>query len=478
MITTAQNLERIISARDVLRTIAVNFGIALSDAQLAELAEAFGTIINRGTVNVQIKAGESYSILRGYYPGGIVKAISDGNNYNLQAKGPITPTREQQSITSDNGYYGLSSVLIGAIPSNYNDTSSVNVAAAEVLANKLFVTAAGVVTAGTMPNNGAVQGVIKLKNETYYVPIGFHNGSGAVVIDPTEMAKLIELNIRDGVTILGVKGTMKAFEDLTAVLELQDALITELENTVKEKAAGGAALPNIQPITITENGTYTAPESVGGYSPVMVNVPEKTPVLQELNVTENGIYPVPESMDGYGTVTVNVQTTGDVSEQEKELIERTVVNYSNNQVTTIGNYAFYGCSKLQSVSCPNATSVKGNGLMNCSSLTSVNLPMVTQLANYAFQGCSSLEKLDLPALTSMQGAVFSGNTSLVALILRSSKRCNLGNKNVFTNTPIANGTGYIYVPSTLVDTYKTATNWSTYADQIRAIEDYPEITGG
>lgn len=173
-----------------------------------------------------------------------------------------------------------------------------------------------------------------------------------------------------------------------------------------------------------------------------------------------------------------VTATGGAAEQENKLIERTIANYYNDQLTTIGTYAFYACSNLQSVSCPKATSVKGNGFMNCSALTSVNLPMVTQLANYAFQGCSSLEKLDLPALTSMQGAVFSGNTSLVALILRSSKRCNLGNKNVFTNTPIANGTGYIYVPSTLVDTYKTATNWSTYADQIRAIEDYPEITGG
>jgi hypothetical protein len=50
--------------------------------------------------------------------------------------------------------------------------------------------------------------------------------------------------------------------------------------------------------------------------------------------------------------------------------------------------------------------------------------------------------------------------------------------NIFASTPIASGTGYIYVPAALVDSYKGATNWSTYAAQIRAIEDYPEITGG
>jgi hypothetical protein len=43
---------------------------------------------------------------------------------------------------------------------------------------------------------------------------------------------------------------------------------------------------------------------------------------------------------------------------------------------------------------------------------------------------------------------------------------------------IEDGTGYIYVPSALVETYKTASNWVTYAAQIRAIEDYPEITEG
>jgi hypothetical protein len=54
----------------------------------------------------------------------------------------------------------------------------------------------------------------------------------------------------------------------------------------------------------------------------------------------------------------------------------------------------------------------------------------------------------------------------------------LASPNAFNNTPIKSGTGYIYVPATLIDSYKSATNWSTYAAQFRAIEDYPEICGG
>ena len=54
----------------------------------------------------------------------------------------------------------------------------------------------------------------------------------------------------------------------------------------------------------------------------------------------------------------------------------------------------------------------------------------------------------------------------------------LGGKGAFNMSPIASGTGYIYVPAALVDSYKAASNWSTYANQIRAIEDYPDICGG
>jgi hypothetical protein len=66
----------------------------------------------------------------------------------------------------------------------------------------------------------------------------------------------------------------------------------------------------------------------------------------------------------------------------------------------------------------------------------------------------------------------------VTLIIRSPNVATLENTNVFNSTPIKSGTGYIYVPRSRVDSYKAASNWSTYAAQIRAIEDYPDITGG
>ena len=66
----------------------------------------------------------------------------------------------------------------------------------------------------------------------------------------------------------------------------------------------------------------------------------------------------------------------------------------------------------------------------------------------------------------------------MALVLPGETVCAVSSVTILSNTPIASGTGYIYVPSVLIEQYKVATNWVVYAAQIRAIEDYPEITGG
>lgn len=91
------------------------------------------------------------------------------------------------------------------------NTQDATASAAEILAGKT-AGVRGVMVTGTMKNNGAVAGKIATKDGKYTVPPGYHDGSGAVEIDETEKAKLIPANIRDGVTILGVEGTMSSTE--------------------------------------------------------------------------------------------------------------------------------------------------------------------------------------------------------------------------------------------------------------------------
>ena len=182
--STQTEITRLQTARNKLRTWLVGLGLAASTDKLDALTDKAAAIKNNGAVDANVKEGESYTIPAGYHNGsGTVKGVSGGGNYNLQAKS-VTPTKEQQSITPDQGYYGLSGVTVGAIPENFQDVSATTAAPADVLANKVFIDADGVTQAGTMPDNGAVSKVLDATagNQEYTVPAGKHSGKGKVSI--------------------------------------------------------------------------------------------------------------------------------------------------------------------------------------------------------------------------------------------------------------------------------------------------------
>ena len=110
-----------------------------------------------------------------------------------------------------------------------SDTSSDTATAAEVLKGKT-AHAKGKLVTGTMPNNGAVAGTISTVAGAYTVPQGYHDGSGKVTISATEQAKLIANNIRQGITVLGVTGTMSSTEGLKA--QAKTATPTTAQQTI------------------------------------------------------------------------------------------------------------------------------------------------------------------------------------------------------------------------------------------------------
>lgn len=95
------------------------------------------------------------------------------------------------------------------------DTSDATAVAAEILSGKTAYKNGSKLT-GTMPNRGAQTGTISTVTGTVTIQQGYHDGSGSVEIDSTEQAKLIAANIREGITILGVTGTMSGSEDMSA----------------------------------------------------------------------------------------------------------------------------------------------------------------------------------------------------------------------------------------------------------------------
>ena len=175
--TISDEILRITTDRNTIRTKLVSMGLATSTDNLDDLASAVSNITDQGAVEATIREGETYTIPAGYHNGsGTVVGIPGGGNYDLQAK-TVTPTKSQQSITPDTGKYGLSSVTVEAIPDNYQDVSTVTATAADVLTGKVFVGSDGVSTAGTMPANGAISGTIDgLTTTSYAIPAGYTSG--------------------------------------------------------------------------------------------------------------------------------------------------------------------------------------------------------------------------------------------------------------------------------------------------------------
>ena len=158
--STQTEITRLQTARNKLRTWLIGLGLAASTDKLDALATAAAAIKNQGAIDASVKEGESYTIPAGYHNGtGTVKGVSGGGNYQLQAK-TVTPTKEQQSVTPDQGYYGLSGVTVGAIPEAYQDVSATTAEEGDVRANKVFIKADGSTGAGTLADNGAVSATL------------------------------------------------------------------------------------------------------------------------------------------------------------------------------------------------------------------------------------------------------------------------------------------------------------------------------
>lgn len=301
--STATEISRLSSARDTIRDKLIDLGLASSTDKLDVLATAIEGIVNRGAVSATVQEGDTYTIPAGYHNGsGTVSGVAGGGNYNLQSKS-ITPTKSQQSVTPDTGYYGLSDVTVAAIPEAYQNVSSVTATAGDVLSPKVIVDATGAAITGTMPNNGAVSQTLTATTTSYTVPAGYHNGSGTVSIvtesktaTPTTSSQTVTPTTGKVLTQVTVNAIPSEFGDTTN----DDAVAGDILSGKKAHSNDGTdavaltgTMPNNGAVSktldaTTSNQSYTVPAGYhNGSGTVNIVLEQKTatPTTSSQNIT-------------------------------------------------------------------------------------------------------------------------------------------------------------------------------------------------
>lgn len=266
-------ITRLSEARNVLRNKAVNLGIGTEIDKLDELATKYDAIANNGAVDAQVKEGETYNIPAGYHNGsGTVSGVSGGGNYTLQTK-TVTPTKQQQSVTSDEGYYGLSAVTVESIPASYQDISSTTAVEEDVLANKVFVKSTGETASGTMVNNGAVSKKLDATSKSYTVPKGYHNGEGIVSIttetksvSPTRSQQIVSPTSGSLLESVTVGAIPSELQDVSGVTATADQVLTGAKYVDSDGTLTTGTMPNNGAGTKTIDGlTSTSVTIAKGY---------------------------------------------------------------------------------------------------------------------------------------------------------------------------------------------------------------------
>lgn len=308
-------------------------------------------------------------------------------------------------------------------------------------------------------------------------------------------------NIKSGVTILGVAGTVEeAKEEETKSVELDmaggDQVVVPSENKV------------LTQVTVKKPETFVAENirknvEIGGVKGTLEPAGK-----EQINELINKTISIFDDSAG------NVKYVGSyaftycsnlsyVNLPSCSFIDTSAfayniqLNYINVPMCQEVSYsAFQYCYSLKSISIPNAITVSNSTFYFCSSLSNVDMPKTQNLGEYAFYSCSNLENASIPLARNILTRTFERCSSLSKLICENTNiiyssafyRCNnlselylytnsitkLNNSNAFTSTPMVDSSylgyyGSIYVPNNLLDSYKSATNWAYFADRFVGI---------
>lgn len=297
----ATEITRIQAARNKIRDKLIELGLATSTTKIDALATAVDGIENKGAISASVQEGDTYTIPKGYHNGsGTVSGVAGGGNYSLQSKS-VTPTKQQQSVTPDQGFYGLSDVTVKAIPEAYQNVSAVTAAAGDVLANKVIVDAAGKTITGTMPNNGATNKTLDTStgNQSYTIPKGYHNGEGKVQISLEEKTATPERTLQE---ITPSAGKVLSKVTVNAIPKTYQYAAETINEMIMDSVNGA---PVYAADVLTGKVVYVGNENTGKVDRIEGTMPNKGAISATIDGLTTTSYTIPTGYhNGSGTVSL------------------------------------------------------------------------------------------------------------------------------------------------------------------------------
>lgn len=347
----------------------------------------------------------------------------------LGVTGTLTPLRGQTKTITANGTYTPSSGYNG-FTSVTVDVDTVKNQDKTITANGTYTPDAGYTGFGTVTvnintvNNTNLTVTPKTTSQSF-TPASPYTGYGTVTVNAVTSAidsNITAANIKSGVKILGVTGTLQAGK-VQASKTLTVGSTTATTTTITpDSGYDGIASVTVDLTWIKEQleALNAGDGESGGDTEVS---------LQDITLTQAGTYTCDGAYDGFGIVTidldwVDVKINAIRAEQVTTSVDEFLQDTAENIVTD--------ATVVRSYACYYQTALSQAVLNNC-----------TVINEYAF-----------------------ANSGLEKLIIYTQSLCTLTSTTAFEGTTIEAGTGSIYVPDSLVDTYKAATNWNIYADQI------------
>ena len=269
---------------------------------------------------------------------------------------------------------------------------------------------------------------------------------------------------------------------MSTIVKYKDNTLTTIENSKKTIKTANKWMEDNLTLIKTDSSNPLIYQDEDGYLVINKDGNSSGVETVALNIAANGIYDA-----GTGKAYNQARVRVPVSNIMKSIIDRSVTSITNSdlpKVTTLGYSAFSDCINLTSITLDDLTSIGDYCFMNCSSLSSFHGKSVSYLGQYAFQGsgiitfvsetpitggiynalygAAGLEKIDLSYTNSFSNGFFRCAV-LNTLVLRNNTICKLSGIGAFQSSPFASGGtgGTLYVPSALISSYQSATNWST-----------------